>query len=135
MNTHDLESITVEGKATLPRNDRSSVIALTFISSSLSSRLIRCERVDDVEYSLDRFPIRTVLDIEMPIRLQEKRMNWNTSMLNSFRKSKKGYKQETILRKPDANRVLMLDATRGRSISNHLLNPIGKSIGMVKPRF
>lgn len=72
---HDLDLITEEGKATWTRNDQSSVIELTFVSSSLSSRLIRCERADDVEHSSDHFPVRTVLDIETPIRIQEKRRN------------------------------------------------------------
>ena len=71
--------IAEEGKATWTRNDQSSVIDLTFISSSLSSRLILCERADDVEYSSDHFPIRTVLDIETLIRLQEKRRKWHAT--------------------------------------------------------
>lgn len=76
---HDLELITEKGKATWTRNDQSSVIDLTFISSSLSTRLISCERADDVEHSSDHFPVRTVLDIETPIRIQEKRRNWNAT--------------------------------------------------------
>lgn len=76
---HDLELITEEGKATWTRNDQESVIDLTLISSTLTSRLIRCERADDVEYSSDHFPARTVLDIETPIREQEKRRNWNAT--------------------------------------------------------
>ena len=41
MDKHDLELITEEGKATWTRNDQSSVIDLAFISSTLTSRLIR----------------------------------------------------------------------------------------------
>jgi endonuclease/exonuclease/phosphatase family metal-dependent hydrolase len=79
MDAHDLDLTTEEGKVTWTRNDQSSVIDLTFISSSLSSRLIRCERADDVEHSSDHFPVRTVFDIETPIRVQEKRRNWNAT--------------------------------------------------------
>jgi hypothetical protein len=75
----DLELITKEGRATWSRNGQSSVIDLTFISSSLASRLVSCERADDIEHSSDHFPIRTVLDIETPVLVQQKRRNWNAT--------------------------------------------------------
>ncbi|KAI1829205.1 hypothetical protein DTO027I6_9898 [Penicillium roqueforti] len=75
----DLELLTEEGKTTWSRNDQSSVIDLTFISSSLTSRLVRCERAEDIEHSSDHFPIRTVLDIETPVLTQQKRRNWNAT--------------------------------------------------------
>jgi ribonuclease HI len=74
-----LELTTEEGKPTWSRNDQSSVIDLTFISSSLAGRLIQCERADDIEHSSDHFPVRTVLDIETPITVQQKRRNWNAT--------------------------------------------------------
>lgn len=67
------------------------MIDLTFISSSLSSRLIRCERADDVEHSSDHFPVRTALDIETPIRVQEKRRSWKaTDTVMLLRKIEEG---------------------------------------------
>lgn len=66
-------------KATWTRNDQSSVIDLTFISSSLSGRMILCGRADDIEHSSDHFPIRTTLDIETPILTQQKRRNWKAT--------------------------------------------------------
>jgi hypothetical protein len=74
-----LELTTEKGKPTWSRNYQSSVIDLTFISSSLAGRLIRCERADDIEHSSDHFPIRTVLDLETPFTLQQKRRNWNAT--------------------------------------------------------
>ena len=78
-NEQDLELITEEGRATWSRNDQSSVIDLTFISLSLTNRLVRCERADDIEHSSDHFPIRTMLDIETPALVQQKRRNWNAT--------------------------------------------------------
>ncbi|KAJ5144459.1 hypothetical protein N7526_001967 [Penicillium atrosanguineum] len=78
-NEQNLELITEEGKATWSRNDQSSVIDITFISSSLTSRLVRCERADEIEHSSDHFPIRTILDIETPALIQQKRRNWNAT--------------------------------------------------------
>ncbi|KAJ5110838.1 zinc knuckle domain protein [Penicillium argentinense] len=75
----ELELITEEGKATWTRNDQSSVIDLTFISPSLSGRIIRCGRADDIEHSSDHFPIRTTLDIETPILTQQRRRNWKAT--------------------------------------------------------
>ncbi|KAJ5117510.1 zinc knuckle domain protein [Penicillium atrosanguineum] len=74
-----LELITETGRAAWSRNDQSSVIDLTFISSSLFNRLVSCERADDIEHSSDHFPIRTVLDIETPVLVQQKRRNWNAT--------------------------------------------------------
>ncbi|KAJ5330279.1 zinc knuckle domain protein [Penicillium atrosanguineum] len=74
-----LELITETGRATWSRNDQSSVIDLTFISSSLFNQLVNCERADDIEHSSDHFPIRTVLDIETPVLVQQKRRNWNAT--------------------------------------------------------
>ncbi|KAJ5100114.1 reverse transcriptase [Penicillium argentinense] len=75
----ELELITEERKATWTRNDQSSVIDLTFISPSLSGRIIRCGRADDIEHSSDRFPIRTTLDMETPILTQQRRRNWKAT--------------------------------------------------------
>ena len=75
----DLDLITEEGRATWSRNNQSSVIDLTFISSSLACRLVSCQRADDIEHSSDHFPIRTVLDIETPVLTQQKRRNWNAT--------------------------------------------------------
>ena len=74
-----LELTTEEGKPTLSRNNQWSVIDLTFISLSLTGRLIQCERADDIEHSSDHFPIRTVLDTETPMTVQQKRRNWNAT--------------------------------------------------------
>ena len=78
-NERGLEVTTEEGKPTWTRNDQSSVIDLTFVSSSLVGRLIRCERADDIEHASDHFPIRTVLDMETPAAVQQKRRNWNAT--------------------------------------------------------
>ena len=78
-NEQDLELITKEGRATWSRNDQRSVIDLTFISLSLTSRLVRCERADDIEHSSNHFPIRIMLDIESPEFIQQKRRNWNAT--------------------------------------------------------
>ena len=50
-----LELTTEEGLMTWSLNKRSSVIDLTFISMSLQSGLIGCERADNIEHSLDQF--------------------------------------------------------------------------------
>lgn len=55
------------------------MIDLTFISSSLADRLVSCERADDIEHSSDHFPIKTVLDIETPVLVQQKRRYWNAT--------------------------------------------------------
>lgn len=117
---HDLDLITEEGKATWTRNDQSSVIDLTFVSSSLSNRLIRCERPDDVEHSSDYFPVRTVIDIETPVRIQEKRRNWKaTDYAKLIQKIEDGATSKRSLpSRPDTNRAAMPDAARCRSISN-----------------
>ncbi|KAI3184976.1 hypothetical protein DTO027I6_9891 [Penicillium roqueforti] len=78
-NEWGLELTTEKDKPTWSRNDQSSVIDLTFITSSLISRLIQCERADDIEHSSDHFPIRTVLDIKTPIAIQQNRRNWNAT--------------------------------------------------------
>ena len=75
----DLELTTEQGKATWTRNNQSSVIDLTFISSSLNSRLICCERADDIEQASDHFPIRMAIDIETPIAVQQRRRNWKAT--------------------------------------------------------
>ncbi|KAJ5215580.1 uncharacterized protein N7498_001987 [Penicillium cinerascens] len=75
----DLELITEKRRATWSRNNQSSVIDLTFISSSLACRLVGCRRADDIEHSSDHFPIRTVLGIETPVLAQQKRRNWNAT--------------------------------------------------------
>ena len=77
-NEQNLELITEEGRATWSRKDQSS-IDLTFISLSLTGRLVRCERADDIEHSSDHFPIRTMLVIEPPELIQQKRRNWNAT--------------------------------------------------------
>ncbi|KAJ5766658.1 reverse transcriptase [Penicillium nucicola] len=78
-NEWGLEVTTEEGKPTWTRNDQSSVIDLTFVSSSLVGRLIQCERADDIEHASDHFPIRSVFDMETPAALQQKRRNWNAT--------------------------------------------------------
>ncbi|OQD66240.1 hypothetical protein PENANT_c371G10633, partial [Penicillium antarcticum] len=78
-NEQGLEATTEEGKSTWTRNDQSSVIDLTFVSSSLLDRLIQCERADDIEHASDHFPVRTVLDIETPATAQQMRRNWNAT--------------------------------------------------------
>ena len=55
------------------------MIDLTFISSSLSNRLIGYERADNIEHASDHFPIRTKVDIKTPIAAQHKRRNWNAT--------------------------------------------------------
>lgn len=78
-NEWNLEMTTEEGKHTWTRNEQSSVIDLTFVSSSLVGRLIRCERADDVEHSSDHFPIRTVVDIKTSAAVQQVPRNWNAT--------------------------------------------------------
>ncbi|KAJ5323416.1 hypothetical protein N7476_002016 [Penicillium atrosanguineum] len=46
---------------------------------SLFNQLVNYERADDIEHSSDHFPIRTVLDIETPVLIQQKRRNWNAT--------------------------------------------------------
>ncbi|OQD64945.1 hypothetical protein PENANT_c410G08752, partial [Penicillium antarcticum] len=78
-NEWGLELTTQQGRPTWSRNDQSSVIDLTFITSNLVSRLINCERADDIEHASDHFPIRTVLDIITPVAVQQKRRNWSAT--------------------------------------------------------
>lgn len=79
INEWSLEILTEEGRPTWTRNDQSSVIDLTLSTPSLVNRLIQCQRADDIEHASDHFPIRTVLDVDTPIRTQQKRRNWGAT--------------------------------------------------------
>jgi hypothetical protein len=52
--------LTEEGKFTWERVGSSSVIDLTFVSETLTERLVRSGRVDDIEHQSDHYPIRTM---------------------------------------------------------------------------
>ena len=91
---HDLDLITEEGKATWTRNDQSSVIELTFVSSSLSSRLIRCERAMlNIHPTISLSEQCSILKRQYAYR-RNGEMGRQLTTLSSFGKSKKGYKQE-----------------------------------------
>lgn len=66
----DLEMTTEQGKPTWSQNDQSSVIDLTFISSSLTGRLMHCERADDIEHASNHFPRRGT--------------GWNRGLISAF---------------------------------------------------
>ncbi|KAJ5820630.1 hypothetical protein N7474_006221 [Penicillium riverlandense] len=79
MHEQGLQLTTEERIETWSSRDQSLVIDLTFISSSLYSTLVRCERADDLEHASDHFPIRTELDIGTPLSEPPKRRNWNAT--------------------------------------------------------
>jgi len=76
MDEQGLQLTTEEGIETWSSREQSSVIDLTFVSPSLHSRLVRCERADDLEHASDHFLIRTELDIDIPLFEPLIRRNW-----------------------------------------------------------
>ncbi|KAJ5598905.1 reverse transcriptase [Penicillium lagena] len=76
MDEFKMDLLTEEGKPTWERAGSSSVIDLTFVSETLTERLVQSGRADDIEHQSDHYPIRTVIDIETPLFERPQRRNW-----------------------------------------------------------
>jgi hypothetical protein len=76
MDEADMELMTEPGIATWQREDQESTIDLTYVSRSLTERLIECTIADDLENSSDHLPIRTTIDITTVSAEQPKRRNF-----------------------------------------------------------
>jgi hypothetical protein len=73
----------LRGRSLIERHLLVSGTGTQFVSGLFATGLslaVLLRRADDVEHSSDHFPVRTVFDIETPIRVQEKRRNWNIPM-------------------------------------------------------
>lgn len=85
--THSLELTTPEGTVTWKARGTHSTIDLTFVTSTLENRVLRCDTREDLAQLSDHFPVELTLDLQTKKFAPERKRNWkklNESKLLDF---------------------------------------------------